>query len=45
MGRRKGRRRRPARDDGSVGAEALRRSSARIRRRARDFPDLPPDAA
>lgn len=45
MGRRKGRRRRHARDDGSVGAEALRRSSARIRRRARDFPDLPPDSA
>lgn len=45
MGRRKGRKRRRARDDGSVGAEALRRSSARIRRRAREFPDLPPDAA
>ena len=43
MGRRKGRKRRRGRDRAGVGAEALRRSGERIRRRARDFPDLPPE--
>lgn len=43
MGRRKGRKRRRVRDRERVGAEALRRSGERIRRRARDFPDLPPE--
>ncbi len=45
MGRRKGRKRRRGRDREGVGAEALRRSGERIRRRVREsppFPALPP---